>query len=169
MSSLIAVAGFTLAGLAILGAAFVVGMRARSPLVHRPLFWFSRRFLNPRQMRTAGTPGAYASIIRAPGRRSGRVYETPVGVVELPGFVLIALPYGTAPQWVRNVRAARAATVVHEGRVLAVESPEVIPLASVADRFAGDALAMRLLRTDECLRLRIVEPAGAGVAAVAAA
>ena len=47
--------------------------------------------MNPAQMRTAGTPGAYAGIIRARGRVSGRMIETPVGIIADGDAFLIAL------------------------------------------------------------------------------
>ena len=72
------VAGLGVAVLA-LGTVFVLGMRTKSALVVRPLFAIMRRWLNPYQLRRAGRPGAYASIIRHRGRRTGRPYETPVG------------------------------------------------------------------------------------------
>jgi deazaflavin-dependent oxidoreductase (nitroreductase family) len=138
----------------VLGIAFVLGMRTRSPLLHKPLFWISRRWLNPRQMRTAGRPGAYAGVIRHVGRRSGRRYETPVGTAMTDEAFLVALPYGRRPDWLRNVLAGGSATVVHEGASYLVARPEVIPMTNVLDCFPSrDRFSMRLFRTDECLRL----------------
>jgi hypothetical protein len=81
--TLLIVLGGLVIGLLVLATVFVIGMRAKSPLVLRPLFAISRRWLNPRQLRRAGRPGAFASIIRHRGRQTGRPYETPVGVVAL--------------------------------------------------------------------------------------
>ena len=133
---------------------FVGGMRMRHPFLLRPLFGLMRAQLNPRSLRTAGTPGADASIIRHRGRVSGRDLETPVGVVRTDDAFLIALPYGTHAQWVRNVLASGAATIVHDGAVRKVDRPEIGPMRSVASAFTpGDLRLGRLLRTDECLRL----------------
>jgi hypothetical protein len=96
--------------LLVLATVFVLGMRAKSPLVLRPLFAISRRWLNPWQLRRAGRPGAYASIIRHRGRRTGRSYETPVGVVPMDDDFLVMLPYGSGTQWLRNVLAGGEAT-----------------------------------------------------------
>jgi hypothetical protein len=145
-------------GLAALAIAYVVGWRAKSGLVLGPIVWFSKKVINPRQMRSAGTPGAYASIVRHRGRVSGSEYETPVGVVADGDAFLGALPYGSRTQWLRNVLAAGSATLVHEGRTYGVDRPELIPLATVADRFsAADQGLFRWLRVDECLRLRNLE------------
>ena len=125
--------GVLAAGLILLLLAFVFGMRARSPVVLRAVRRFNRRFMNPRQMKTAGTPGAYAGVIRHVGRRSGRVYETPVGPFATDDGVVIALPYGTSSDWVRNVLAAGSATLVTEGQTYELDELEIVPLGDVVD------------------------------------
>lgn len=137
-----------------LATVVIVGMRTKSRLVQGPIVWFSRRFMNPRQLRVAGQPGAYASIVRHRGRRSGRPYETPVGVVADGPSFLIALPYGSRAQWVRNVAAAGSATLVTEGETVAVDRPEVVETRDVIERFsASDQRLFRIFATDECLRV----------------
>ena len=74
----------TLVGVLFLGLltvviVFVLRMRGRSPRVLNAVRRVNRAIVNPRQMRSAGTPGAYASVIRHRGRTSGRPYETPLG------------------------------------------------------------------------------------------
>ena len=57
------------------------------------------------------------------------------------GFV-IALPYGTSANRVRNVLAARSATLVTEGVRHRVRRPEVLPLEAMdgsASRSGSDA------------------------------
>lgn len=150
---------------ALLAGTFVVGMRRKSPAVLGVLVWLAKHVFNRRQMRTAGQPGAYAGVIRARGRVSGRLIETPVGIVSTEDDFLIALPYGPRPQWLRNVMAAGEATLVHEGATHDVDRPELIPTASVADRFsATDQRLFRWLRVDDCLRLRPVDAAAAAAA-----
>jgi deazaflavin-dependent oxidoreductase (nitroreductase family) len=152
-----------------LGVVFVLGMRTKSMLVLRPLFWISKRVMNPAQMRTAGTPGAYASIIRATGRVSGRLHETPVGVIPDGDDFLIALPYGARAQWLQNVLAAGTAELVTEGRAYRVDRPELLPAREVASRFsATDQRLFRWLATTDCLRLRRVAVLPERVEAVAA-
>lgn len=155
MSQLVALIVTALVLLASLAVLFVVGWRARSGLVLRPIIAFSKRVMNPRQMRTAGTPGAYASIIRHRGRTSGTAYETPVGVIADGDAYLVALPYGTGTQWLRNVLAAGSAELVHEGATVRVDHPELIPMATVADHFSpSDQGLFRVLHVDQCLRLQ---------------
>ena len=45
-------------------------------------------------------------ILAHVGRKSGRVYRTPVNVFRAPEGFLIALTYGRESEWVRNVIAA---------------------------------------------------------------
>ncbi len=159
MPQLLPVLGAVVLGFAALAILFVVGWRAKSGLVLGPIIWMSKRFMNPRQMRSAGTPGAYASIVRHRGRVSGAAYETPVGVVADGDAFLVALPYGSRAQWLRNVLAAGSATLVHEGTTYRVDRPELIALATVADRFAAsDRRGFRWLRVEDCLRLHNAEP-----------
>lgn len=148
--------------IAALGIAFFLGMRARSRLVRGVMIWFTRTVMNPRQMKSAGTPGAYAAVIRNRGRVSGKDYQTPVGaVVSDDGFV-IALPYGTQSNWVRNVLAAGSATLVHEGHTYAVDRPQIVPMAGVESCFSKtDQRAQRMTRVDQCLRLHKVDEAAA--------
>jgi deazaflavin-dependent oxidoreductase (nitroreductase family) len=154
MPQVLAILGTVALGLGALVVAFVVGWRAKSGLVLGPIVWMSKKLMNPMQMRSAGTPGAYASVIRHRGRRSGAEYETPIGVVADGDVFLVALPYGTRAQWLRNVLAAGSAELVHEGTTYRVDRPELIPLSTVADRFsASDQGLFRWLRVDDCLRL----------------
>jgi len=157
MPQIVTILGVIVLGLAAFAVAFVVGWRAKSGLVLGPIIWMSKRFMNPKQMRTAGTPGAYAAIIRHRGRVSGTEYETPVGVEADGDTFLVALPYGTRSQWLRNVLAAGSATLVHEGATYRVDQPELIPMTTVAGHFAGDQSMFRWLRVDTCLRLRDAE------------
>jgi hypothetical protein len=108
------VIGVAVLAIVTLGTAFFLGMRAKSRLVRGVMIWFTRTIMNPMQMKSAGTPGAYAAVIRARGRVSGRLYETPIGAVVSGDDFVIALPYGTQANWVRNVLAAGSATLAHE-------------------------------------------------------
>lgn len=155
--------GALILGLVVIALVYVLGMRTKSPLVLSPLIRLQRAIINPKQMGSAGTPGAYASVIRHRGRVSGQPYETPVGVVADEDGFLIALVYGSRTQWLQNVLAAGSATIVHEGQSYAVDQPEVIPMQTVAARFtSSDRQGFRVLRVDQALRVRRVEPEEAG-------
>jgi deazaflavin-dependent oxidoreductase (nitroreductase family) len=144
-----------LAALGSLFTLFFLGMRYKWPLVLDGVRRMNRRYTNPRQMKTAGDPGAYAGIIHHVGRTSGREYQTPVGIVPAGTGVAIVLPYGTRPDWVKNVLAAGRAEVTHEGIRFEVDNPEVVPVRSSGATFTpSDRRTQRLYAVDRCLRLR---------------
>lgn len=133
----------------------VVAMRRKDPRVLGAVRRFNRDVTNPQRLRTAGAPGSDTSVLRHVGRRSGRVFETPLGLVPTEEGFVVALPYGPEVDWVRNLQAAGSATVLHEGREIAVTDPRLVPVAEAAASFPGTA--GRVLRTfgvTECLALR---------------
>jgi deazaflavin-dependent oxidoreductase (nitroreductase family) len=139
--------------------AFVLGMRARSPRLLNAVRRTNRAIFNPLQMKSAGMPGAYASVIRHNGRTSGRPYETPVGAVATDDGFVIVLVYGPHTDWLKNVLASGSATIVNEGHTYRVDQPEVIPLEAAAAYLpANDQRNHRLFGVDQCLRVRRVEP-----------
>lgn len=158
-------AGALVLTVALLGLVFVLGMRAKSPLVQGAVIGLGKHGFNKIQLKTAGTPGAYAGIIRHTGRTSGKAYETPVGAVATDDGFLISLPYGRS-NWARNVLAAGAATFVFEGATYDVDSPEIIPLAAVETVFAPKEQRMhRLFGVTDVLRLRRVDTSAAAAGA----
>jgi deazaflavin-dependent oxidoreductase (nitroreductase family) len=147
--------GVVLAALALVLVVFLLGMRAKSPFVLTAVRSFNRRFMNPRQLRTAGKPGAYAGVIRHVGRRSGAAYETPVGPYATDGGFVITLPYGASSDWVKNVLAAGSATLVTEGETYDVDQPEVVPLADVVEAVPEkERRSLRIFRVEHALRVR---------------
>jgi deazaflavin-dependent oxidoreductase (nitroreductase family) len=133
----------------------VVAMRTKSPRMLGVVRRFNRGFTNKLQMRTAGTPGAWASVMRHRGRRSGTLYETPVVPFESGDGYLIALPYGPSADWVKNVMAAGSAELVCGGVTIAVDSPEVVPADAISALLpVGEQRTQRLFGVDQCLRVR---------------
>ena len=148
--------GGVLVALAATGTIFVVGMRRKSPLVLDAVRRTSRA-MKPLAMRSAGSPGAYASVIRHVGRTTGRTYETPVGAVATGDGFVIALPYGPTTDWLKNVLAGGSATIVNEGSTYDVDRPQVVPLAEANHHFSPqDQRAHRMFGVDQCLLVRRV-------------
>jgi hypothetical protein len=147
--------GLPLVLLAALAGAFIVGMRTKNPSVLGVVRRMNRSFWNPRAMETAGTPGAYASIVRHAGRVSGTEYETPVGAVASDDGFVIALPYGAHADWLQNVLVGGGAVIVDEGEIHEVDRPEIIEIGEVASHFSvGDLRAQRVFGVDQALRVR---------------
>jgi deazaflavin-dependent oxidoreductase (nitroreductase family) len=146
------------AGIAVvLLSVLVAGMRWKLPPVLDAVRRMNRSLTNPRVMRTAGSLGTQTSVIRHTGRTSGKGYETPVDVITTGDGFLIALPYGTRADWVRNVIAAGSARIVSQGRSVDVDAPIIAGTADVAGQIPARTLrTLRLFGVTECLSLRRV-------------
>lgn len=95
-------------------------------------------------------------LMRHRGRRSGRVYETPVVLRPIPGGFVVPLPWGSTTDWCRNVLAAGRAQVRWKGHDRNVERPEVVDVASVEDAFDAFSLTvMGRVNMTRCLMLRL--------------
>jgi deazaflavin-dependent oxidoreductase (nitroreductase family) len=133
----------------------VAGMRWKLPPVLDAVRRLNRAVSNPRVMRTAGSSGAGTSVIHHVGRRSGRSFSTPVDVIDVPDGFVIALPYGTRADWVRNVIIAGSATVSSKGATFAVDRPIIAATAEVIDHIpARTRQTLRIFGVSECLVLR---------------
>jgi len=59
------------------------------------------------------------------GRRSGRLYQTPVNVFAAKDSYVFALTYGPDTDWVKNVRAAGGCELRTRGRAIQLTSPRL--------------------------------------------
>src|ERR1039458_9113236 len=60
------------------------------------------------------------------GRKSGRVYRTPVNVFQVPEGFLIALTYGRDSEWVRNVVAAVGCQLQTRRALYQLSAPTIV-------------------------------------------
>jgi len=100
------------------------------------------------------------------GRRSGRVYRTPINAFRDGDDYIIALTYGPDTDWVRNVRAAGACEIVTRGRHVRLTNPRII--ADPSRRWAPlpVRLALGLIDAPQYMRLtRAAAPAPDGALA----
>ena len=119
--------GGLLAGSALLLAVFTLGFRTKFAPLHAAIRRFNRDVTNPRQLRQAGQPGAWTSVVHHVGRTTGRPYRTPVVALPTDNGFLFALPYGPRADWVRNVLAAGSTTLDHDGQTTQVARPTLVP------------------------------------------
>jgi len=140
---------------AVLLAVLVAGMRRKVPTVIDTVRRLNRSVTNPRALRRAGSAGTQTSIIRHVGRSSGRAYETLVDNIPAQDGVLIALPYRTRADWLRNVLAEGSATIVSRGESFSVDQPIIAATAQVASHIPARTLrTLRLFGVTECLHVR---------------
>jgi deazaflavin-dependent oxidoreductase (nitroreductase family) len=86
---------------------------------------FNRVVTNPILGHAAKRLPGFA-IVTHVGRRSGREHHTPVNLFRSGDSFVIALTYGSDAQWVRNVRAAGACTVLTRRRRIALTAPRIV-------------------------------------------
>jgi deazaflavin-dependent oxidoreductase (nitroreductase family) len=86
---------------------------------------FTKRVVNPLTRRFAGRL-AWFGIVTHVGRRSGRVYHTPLNVFRHGDGYVFALTYGPDVDWVRNVRAAGGCTMRSGGRTVRLTDPQLV-------------------------------------------
>jgi deazaflavin-dependent oxidoreductase (nitroreductase family) len=150
----IVVSGVACAVVAV-GVTFLLGMRLKSKPIVDTVRRFNRGVTNKRVLRSAGSPGAPAGLIRHVGRATGRAYDTPVGPFATDDGFVVALPYGPATDWVRNVMAAGTATLVVEGVAHQVDQPRLVPARQVAAHLPpGERRLQRIFNVEQCLALR---------------
>jgi deazaflavin-dependent oxidoreductase (nitroreductase family) len=77
---------------------------------------------------TAGRRISAYAVLRHTGRRSGRIYLTPVGAYQFGDGFVMGLTYGPKVDWCRNVLASDHAVLRWRGKDYAVERPELIRL-----------------------------------------
>ena len=83
---------------------------------------FNQRYTNQLTRHIAGWAPGFA-LLEHVGRRSGRVYETPVNVFKVQGNYLFALTYGES-EWMKNVLAARRCAIRTGRRRIELGEPE---------------------------------------------
>ncbi len=84
------------------------------------------KVLNPLIRKLAGRRHfRMAALIWHVGRRSGRIYRTPVSAGRTGDTVVIALTFGNQSDWSRNVRAAGGCTIRLRGRDYSATQPEL--------------------------------------------
>jgi deazaflavin-dependent oxidoreductase (nitroreductase family) len=137
---------------------YVLGIRSGSSTVRNAARRFHHTVGNRVQMRSAGMPGTFASVIRHQGRRTGNTYETPVWAVPTEDGFVIAIVYGSRSDWLKNVMASGAAAIVHKGETYPVNQPEVLPMETARAYFPATLQRIhRRIRVDRCLRVRRVK------------
>jgi deazaflavin-dependent oxidoreductase (nitroreductase family) len=90
---------------------------------------FNRHVTNPIQRTWAGWAPTFA-IIEHVGRRSGKVYRTPVTVFSAkvdgkPGMAVL-LTYGPDRDWLKNLKAAGGGQMRHYGKTFGIADPQVV-------------------------------------------
>ena len=118
---------------------------------------FNRRVFNPVARRFAGRIPPFATMTHR-GRKSGKLYRTPIMAFPSDGGFLIALTYGSDSDWLRNVIAEGGGTLEYRNREFPLSEPRLIE--GNAAQMPLPVLirsALRLLNVTEFLSLRRID------------
>ena len=102
----------------------------------------NRRITNPVLRLWAGRIRSHA-IIEHVGRKSGRVYHTPIRVFPTADGFAFLIGYGLESDWGRNLVAANRGAVINDGRRYEVDDVQV-HLAPEGRRFLPAGFLSRL-------------------------
>ncbi len=98
----------------------------------------NRYVTNPIQRIWAGYAPTFG-ILEHVGRKSGRVYRTPLTVFSTADGVAIMLTYGPDRDWLKNITAAGGGRLKRYGRTFAVVEPRLVTKAEAARDITGPA------------------------------
>jgi len=108
--------------------------------------YFNKRFTNRVTGKIAGARYSPICLIRHTGRRSGKVYETPMMAARSADGFVFALTYGPKVDWYRNVQAAGRASLRWQGQEYTIENPQPIDARAGQNAFGfPPSLILRLL------------------------
>ncbi|MGZ3637612.1 MAG: hypothetical protein ACXVCX_07205 [Ktedonobacterales bacterium] len=120
---------------AFLVASIALARAMRNPALRDRIRGFNRRRLNPLTLRIAGNRTRIYAALEHTGRRSGRVYTTPVVAKPCGDDFVIPLPYGAGTDWCRNVLAAGTYALTWNSQRYELERPEVISQGTAVRAF----------------------------------
>jgi deazaflavin-dependent oxidoreductase (nitroreductase family) len=115
---------------------------------------FTTRLFNPISRHFAGWLPSFG-ILSYVGRKSGRLYRTPLNVFKHGDSYVFALTYGSEVDWVRNVLAAGAADLRTRGRDIHLVEPEVFVDPTRHLMPLAVRVVLRLNDVQEFLRMKV--------------
>ncbi|TMC82304.1 MAG: nitroreductase family deazaflavin-dependent oxidoreductase [Chloroflexi bacterium] len=117
---------------------------------------FFAGFINPLTLVIAGRRWMpIVGVIHHRGRKSGRMYDTPLGMRPLGDTFVMPRTFGENAAWYLNVKAAGWGVVTYKGHDYTVVEPQVIDYATAAPAFPRyELLQFRLVGINEYLRMR---------------
>jgi deazaflavin-dependent oxidoreductase (nitroreductase family) len=99
---------------------------------------FNRHVTNPIMRLWAGS-APMQGILEHVGRKSGKLYRTPLTVFSTDDGVAILLTYGPDRDWLKNVTAAGGGRIKRHGQTFEVADPHVVTKAEAAEQVTGPA------------------------------
>ena len=94
-------------------------------------------------------------ILTHVGRKSGKVYRTPVNVFRASNGFIIALTYGSQSEWVKNVIAAGGCELRTRGKTYQLSAPKVVRDPTRQNFPIPERLVLNIVGADEYMELSI--------------
>ena len=120
--------------------------------------WLSiiKHSLNHFTLRLAKSKHGPFAVIRHIGRKSGKVYETPIVIAHSPRGFVAELTYGPQVSWYQNIVAAGHCTIMRHGKSFEVDDITPLPTADGLLAYGPPrSWILRLLRRHEFLALHV--------------
>lgn len=115
----------------------------------RGLARFNRVVTNKITKPAASRLGGF-TVLHHVGRKTGRLYETPLNAWKTDEGVVVALTYGDDVDWLKNARAAGMCTLTMGGQELRVGRPEPVGTDIGLSRVPRSiALILKMLGVDQ--------------------
>jgi len=99
-------------------------------------------------------------IVTHVGRKSGRIYRTPVNVFRAPKGFLIALTYGRESEWVKNVLAAGECQLETQGVRYRLSAPTIVHDPTRRRFPIPVRMILRLIGANDFMQLLVVASLG---------
>src|ERR671933_3059084 len=133
-------------------------------MLSKRIRYFNKYVFNRLMLRFAGSSRSRFAVVRHVGRRSGRLYETPIIVAPMGADVVVALTYGPQVDWYRNLQATRHGTLRRDGRTYAITAMEPISRAAALQQFSAlQRQILRLLGIEHFVRVALGDPKASGI------
>lgn len=97
---------------------------------------FNRHVTNPIQRIWAGYLPTLG-ILEHVGRKSGKIFRTPLTVFSTDEGFAILLTYGPNRDWLKNINAAGGGRIKRHGHTVAVTDPRTVSRAEAATEVTG--------------------------------
>lgn len=127
-------------------------------MISRRIGYFNKHVTNPILRRLARSSRGPFAVIHHVGRRSRKSYETTIMVWPLGESFVIALTYGDAVDWYRNILAAESSTLLWHGRVYTVGKPEPIDVEAALPAFPPALRPILRRQVRHFVQVKFVEP-----------
>jgi deazaflavin-dependent oxidoreductase (nitroreductase family) len=99
-------------------------------------------------------------ILTHVGRKSGKVYRTPVNVFRTSNGFIIALTYSSQSEWVKNVLAAGGCELKTRGKKYHLSAPKVVHDPTRRRFPIPVRIVLRVIGANDFMRLSTFEPRG---------